>query len=185
MFKVYTLVHSSGRIYVGQTKHELEKRFYFHWWCSRKNTKTYLHSFMKDTLEKDWTIVEHSKWETRAESLKEETRLIEWYGTYDKEIGFNRPYSEGNRGRKATPEALKNMSIALKNRKMPRNTESQKITKMLAMPHRKKIRCNETGYIFESITNASKQMNLNRPDIRKVLNNKRNHCGGYTFSYLT
>lgn len=43
----------------------------------------------------------------------------------------------------------------------------------------KKVRCVETGEIFDSITIAAKEKNVNRVDISKVCNGNRKTCGGY------
>lgn len=47
-----------------------------------------------------------------------------------------------------------------------------------------KIICLETKQVFESIKDASKQMNINDTSIGKVCRGKRNTAGGYTFKYF-
>ena len=46
------------------------------------------------------------------------------------------------------------------------------------------IKCIETGEIFNSQVEAGEKMGLCSSAINLVLNNKRNHTGGYTFEYV-
>lgn len=50
--------------------------------------------------------------------------------------------------------------------------------------HRKKIICLETGEIFESVKQASAQLNTSRSNISKVLKGKQKTVKGYRFEYL-
>ena len=48
----------------------------------------------------------------------------------------------------------------------------------------KKIRCVETGKIFDSATIAAKEMSLDNSAISRVCNGKRKTAGGYHFEFL-
>ena len=48
----------------------------------------------------------------------------------------------------------------------------------------KKIRCVETGKIFDSATIAAKEMNISCSNISSVCNGKRKTAGGYHFEFL-
>ena len=48
----------------------------------------------------------------------------------------------------------------------------------------KKIRCVETGKIFDSARIAAKEMSLNNSTISSVCNGKRKTAGGYHFEFL-
>lgn len=48
----------------------------------------------------------------------------------------------------------------------------------------KQVICNETGEIFKSLEECSIKMGLQKSKICLVCKGKRNHTGGYTFSYL-
>lgn len=67
-------------------------------------------------------------------------------------------------GRKHTPEELKNMSLGSKNKRP--------------------IICIETGKIFDKISDACKDNNLDVSDILKVCNGTRKSSGGYHWAFL-
>lgn len=48
----------------------------------------------------------------------------------------------------------------------------------------KRVVCNETGEIFNSIQECSDKMGLKKARICNVCKGKRNHTGGYTFNYI-
>jgi hypothetical protein len=50
--------------------------------------------------------------------------------------------------------------------------------------HKCKIKCIETGLIFETIKECSLHMNIGSPCICSVLKNKKKHAKGYTFEYV-
>ena len=49
---------------------------------------------------------------------------------------------------------------------------------------KKKIICNETGTLFDSINEASREMKLFKSNIVSHLKGRVRHCGGYTFRYF-
>ena len=48
----------------------------------------------------------------------------------------------------------------------------------------KKVRCIETGIVYDSIAIASREMQLNRKHISECCNNKRKRTGGYHFEFV-
>ena len=48
----------------------------------------------------------------------------------------------------------------------------------------KKVMCVETGQIFISVSECSKEMQCDRRGIQKVCVGKQKHCGGYTFKFV-
>lgn len=52
-----------------------------------------------------------------------------------------------------------------------------------AQKTRRKVKCNETGIIYNSITEAAKDMNIGKTAISNCLNNRAKSSCGYTWSY--
>ena len=48
----------------------------------------------------------------------------------------------------------------------------------------KPVKCIETGQIFNSVTIAAEEMNLEKSHVSQVCNKKRNHTGGYHFEFV-
>ncbi len=74
-----------------------------------------------------------------------------------------------NKGKKASPEAIRNQSAAHLGQ---------------VAWNRRAIICLETGEIFESGAKAAKCLNLSTSKVSLVLNGKIKHTKGYTFTFL-
>jgi len=63
--------------------------------------------------------------------------------------------------------------------------ESVKHAQIVAWEKRKKrVICNETGAVYNSIKECANELNLQNSKISDVCKGKRNHTGGLTFSYI-
>jgi hypothetical protein len=91
--------------------------------------------------------------------------------------------SHWSRGKKGvfSDETLDKMRLAKLGK--PRGTPSDDVKSKMqtSQKNRVRIECIQTNQIFESITDCAKTLQLNRPDIRRVLNGERNHAHGFTF----
>lgn len=52
-------------------------------------------------------------------------------------------------------------------------------------PYAKSILCHQNGVIYETVTQAAKELNLKQGDISNVLGNRQRTTKGYSFSYIT
>ena len=86
-------------------------------------------------------------------------------------------------GKKHTEEAKKKISNFFKGRKRPEN-EVLKIRERSIL-RGKKIICKENNKIYPSISEASRDLKIQRNKIRLVLQEKRKHAKRFTFSYVT
>ena len=89
---------------------------------------------------------------------------------------------EANLGQKKSEEARKHMSEAAHKRRVPCSEEKKKILSA-AYPHKRKIYCKETGVVYESIHECSRQLNVTATNICKVCRGKLSTAGGYHFKY--
>ena len=49
---------------------------------------------------------------------------------------------------------------------------------------KRKVRCIETGIVFESINEASRHYNINQSNLIKCLKGRKETCGGYHWEYV-
>lgn len=100
--------------------------------------------------------------------------------------------SEKLKGRKVSEETRKKLSIAMKGRKGywtgKHHTEETKIKisnakKGTISPNRKKVICIEKNIIYNSLTEASLENNINISKISNCCNGKRKTTGGYHFKF--
>jgi len=83
-----------------------------------------------------------------------------------------RKMSEWHSGRKLSEETKKKMSEARKN--------SPYLAKV-----KKKVLCIETGIVYESISDASRKMNISISEISNACNRKRKQAKKYTFKFTS
>lgn len=106
--------------------------------------------------------------------------------------------SEQSRNRKASEETKRKMSESRKRyiaehpeeREKCRNTfkgmkRSQANREKLRIANSVKIRCIETGEIFESVCSAAESIGVCRTAVSNQLKNRSKTCGGYHFEYYT
>lgn len=93
---------------------------------------------------------------------------------------------ESRKGKHHSKETRKKMSEARKGitlsgehrRKLSEAKRGEK------HPRSRKVLCIETGIIYNTITEASRELNLNQSNISQVCTGKRKTCGGYHFKYV-
>lgn len=109
-----------------------------------------------------------------------------------------RKLSEAAKGRTFSPETLAKMSAAKKGKPLSKE-HAKKIAdanrgKSMSDESKAKIResrrymmkpvyCFETGMTYESTSEAARQLNLERTNLKATLKGKHKHCGGYHFKY--
>ena len=87
-----------------------------------------------------------------------------------------------NKGRKHTQESISKM-VEIKKGKKHTYEHKKKISNALKGKGNKEIICLNTMIHYKSISQAAIELGIIRTNIFKVLNGKRNHVGGYKFSY--
>ena len=169
-YSVYKHTSPSGKVYIGITRQNPKIRW--------RNGEGYLHKnklgnygqpAMANALAKypNWDEWQHEILFTdltKEEAEKEEIKLIEEYKSYDENFGYNIEFGGHTVGRKSE-ETKKRMS------------ESKKGSKnaMYGKPShlRKKVRCIDTGIIYDSMTEAARDAGVERTAIS-------NCCRGLT-----
>lgn len=192
---IYQIINTvNGKKYVGQTIRGLKRRFQEHF---HKNS-----AFRCVGLSR--AIVKYGKSAFKIEILefcksREELdiREIYWIASLDtvapngynlKSGGSSSKYSEESRikmsksatGRKDSPETI--IRKKLSNKKKPQGfSETMRLVKSkIAIP----VLCQENGIQYESISVASKDLNVNPGHIHRIINGKLKSSKGYTFKRL-
>ncbi len=110
-------------------------------------------------------------------------------------------YVNPNEGQKRTGKALDNVREGHKRRKMPTGDawkaahdgqitdearEKMRLKKLGKKPaNTKKVRCLETGEVFDGLTEAAEKMGLPRQSIWMQIKGKLKHVRGFTFEYVS
>lgn len=191
VYKITNL--KNGKIYVGQTIRTLAarissyqreiKQLKFDTLILRAMRKHGINSFC-------WEIIDNA---SSSEELNEKEKY--WIRVLDArntKIGYN--LSEGGRNGAKAESTKRKISQALKGRERPlswsQNISRGRMGKYCgennpmwgkASPRRKKIRCQQTGIIYNSITEASQQLGIKHQSISRMLNGRRNLASGLSF----
>lgn len=178
----------NGKMYVGLSKNADER------W--RGNGKNYWES------PKFWNAIKKYGWEnfdheiiasnlTREEACNMERLLIKKLKTQDDRFGYN--INEGGDAFTPDENARKKLRVLAHNRfaGVPFNQEhKEKISATRTffsgcVEGKKPIACVETGKYFESVSDASRKLNIPHSSISHVLTGKRPHTHNLHFMYVT
>lgn len=95
---------------------------------------------------------------------------------------------QGNLGRKLSEETRQKLSLIRKGRpsllKGTKRTEEQNYRNMLSQKTRKKVICEETQIVYESIRQASKLLDIPRTSLNDVLKGKNKTTHKLHFKYI-
>ena len=172
----YVYVHINkinGKAYVGQTIQTPHERW-------GKNGKKYIRNNLKfgNAIQKyGWDNFEHIILYKGCPAMLDllEEMYIKKYDSINN--GYNLT-SGGNKNKIISDETKKKLREAQKNNKnIHRFTLGNKSTS-------KKVRCIETGEVFENTIVASKFMNKNKHSVAKCCRGEQNTCGGYHWEYI-
>ena len=94
--------------------------------------------------------------------------------------------SEGLKKRFSDPNERKKQSVKLKKYKAehPVSDETRRLISATKVKYRKKVRCVETGEIFESVSAATKFFNAEPTQISRVCRGVRKTYHGYHFEFV-
>lgn len=205
-YSVYMHVFPNGKRYIGITGKSPEKR-----WRRGRNYQNNL--YITRAFEKyGWDNVEHIILEsglTKESAEAKERMLIFNYKSNKSDFGYNitsggecvgkhsletrRKISEIKKRQSADPEYRKKLSechkgISPPNKGIPMSEEQKQklsIAKTGCEGHgKRKVICIETGKIYDSLTQASKEEHVNMGKLVEVCKHHRKTTGGLHWEYL-
>lgn len=184
-YTVYMHVNkSNNKKYVGITSQRPKQRW-------RNNGEGYKKQIFWRAIEKyGWSNIDHI---IVAQGLDEETakwletQMIAVHDTTNPDRGYNVTLGgEGYNGCKVSEETRRKLSEAAKGRVL---TEEHKQNISAAKsgannPASRKVRCIETGQIYDSAREASKALGKDKSAVTNSI--RHNHrCGGYYWEYIS
>lgn len=203
---IYLITNNiNGKQYVGQTTRALEKRWQEHT-CRGITAKSAVKSAIKKYGKENFTIQQIDSASNLEELNKKE---IDWINKLDTlNLGYNLHLGGGST--EITEETREKLSKAAKGRKLSKShilrlkevhvgskrskkskekmsaaakKDTNRISHLNNISPRKKIIDNKNT-IYNSITQASKTLNISRSSIYKVLKGEWQQVNNMTFSYL-
>ena len=175
---------NNDRRYIGQTSRLAHRRR-----CHRYELRHSKHN--SELLQADYDKDPDSLvFEILCECPEEELDELEKYfiKKYDSIAnGYNKsPGRNENGGNIVSEETAKRFSaVKIGNKHMVGKRLSPEWRRHLseAQPHKRRIRCLDTGEVFESFADAARKTGLNRTKIVSVCTGKRRTTGGMRFEY--
>ncbi|PFA84002.1 GIY-YIG nuclease family protein [Bacillus thuringiensis] len=179
IYKIENL--ANGKVYIGQTRVGYEKRINEHLYGLRRNTHK------NDHLQRAWNKYGEEYFEF---SIVEKCKIedldqleVKWIAHYRNTLVAYNCESGGNKNKVHSEYSLKKISKASRE-KWNDPKYAKKMRKKLTETHRgknnvnaKRIICINTGEIFETMTEASKEYNISVNDIWKVCIGERISAG--------
>jgi group I intron endonuclease len=205
MFVVYKHTSPSGKVYIGMTSQDVNKR-----WSKGIGYKANSH-FWKSICKYGWDNFRHEILEdnlTKEEACELEIDLIKKYQSNNPLYGYNlssggeciasgvkcsqekrEKIRQGRLGEKhwfygkhLSEEHKQKISMSCKGKTYtPENKLKFKeiATRLRGVP----VRCVETQIVYVSVTDASEKTNIGRSAISQVLTGKHKTAGGYHWEY--
>jgi len=184
----------NGKVYIGQTKQSLQKRWSNH--CCKNSHCSILHSAIEKYGAENFTVEQIDVAATKDELDKKEIFWISHYNSiapngYNISSGGN-----GNRGHVPTQKTLMKRSLALKGIHMGNDNPAKRADVRKKMSDAAKqrtgelssrgkaVRCVETNQVFPTAKEAGKHIGCSGKNIVAVCNGKRITCGGYHWLYV-
>lgn len=161
----------------------------------RANAKIGRSSYWQNKVKKHggFTVEILARWETEQEAFYHEEFLISIFKDTlvnltaggEGNSGRKQPQEEKDkraasiRGQKRTQQTLQNMSEAQK-----KNKVALEMLEKAREAQKKKILCVDTGVVYNSLTDASKQTEIIFQNISKVCKKQRPRAGGYRWEFI-
>lgn len=190
-YKVYVHLFPNGKRYVGLTRTKTWER-----WCGGHGYK--VQPLMWNAIQKyGWNNIEHFIVKdniTKEEAEALEIELIKKYKTTDRYYGYNISNGGFSNG-KHSDETRKKMSVVRSGAGNPQYgkplTEEHKAKiretrkKLNYQPvNKQKILCVETGIIYESTAQATRETGISNSLIRRVCYGEKKSAGGFHWQYV-
>lgn len=180
----------NGKIYIGQTKRTLEKRWSEH--CNKYSDCASLHNAILEYGKENFSVVQIDCAIDKEELNAKEKYWIQYYDSVNK--GYNLTY--GGTSRCGLSDEIKTqisekVKEAWKDGWIEAKPMSKETKKKISEAHKgsknhraRKVRCVETGEIFDTLSEAAKKYNLYRNNISLVCTGTLKTTGGYHWEYV-
>jgi len=186
------------KVYIGQTIGSVENRWKSHIYDHKRKDFVLYRAMRKYGID-SFTIEEIDGANSLSELNYKEWLLIHIFNSlapngYNSATGGrnSKPIQEvkdkiskAHIGKIVTKEARKNMSIAQKGKKQPKETVKKRKEAMLNNPKTSKKIVRNDGVIFPSISECARQTKTSTGNICSVLDGKRLQAKGFHFKYLS
>ena len=190
---VYKHTTPDGRVYIGITNQEPEKRWGGGWGYEKQQFFSIILKYGWDNITHEILYSNLSKKE--AELL--EIELIDHYKSRDINYGFNishggnltqlgkklseetkQKISKANKGRKHSDEVRKRLSESHKGKKQSEETIQKRANK-----NKRPVICLETNKIYDSVKTAAELTSTSRTALSQALTGKYKTAGGFHWNY--
>lgn len=182
----------NGKIYVGQTKRGIERRWKEH--CCPSDNSPLLRRAIQKYGKQNFTVEQIDCAVDTNEANYKEQYWIAFYDSANKEKGYN--LSLGGEIGRFNDETLKKMSEAHKGEKnyffgKQHTAECKKIMSLKKKglyaggkhPRARQVRCIETGEVFATLKEAEQKYGIAHGKIADVCRGRRKTTGGLTWAY--
>jgi GIY-YIG catalytic domain len=191
---IYRITHKeSGKVYIGQSIHTVEKRWKAHLADAKKGTSMYFYNALRKYGQQAFDVEEIDAAFSREELNDMEGYWIRFYNSMNPDKGYNLREG-GHMGYNYSLETRKRMGDVqtrlrhegkVKYTNPPRPTEEQIIQQQIQYS-RCLVHCVDTGEIYLSIRDAHRATGINRKMIMGCLNGDRYlTAGGYRWEGIS
>lgn len=185
MIGIYKITNkNNGKVYIGQSI-DISHRKSCHEYDLKNNRHKNIYLQRAYNIEPDAFSFEIICYCNEEDLDELEMFYINKYNSADSHYGYNLDKFARGTGRKSEETKKKMSEVKKGNKAMVGIKLSDEWKKHLseAQPHKRKIRCKETGIVYDSFADASRKTGLNRTKIVSVCTGKRKSTGGYHFEY--
>jgi group I intron endonuclease len=175
---IYKYTSPSGKCYVGQT-HKEERRKQEHQWEAAGGSTFPFHCAIRKYG------IDNFEYEVICKDIPEELVNGLEIGAIHMEDAYTKGYNcteggEGAKGSIVSDEARLNMSKAREGIKFSRSTRQK-----MSEARKIKVKCIETGIIYESNVAAAQATGINKANLNLASRGKRKTAGGYHWKQVT
>lgn len=196
IYKITNKIDS--KVYIGQTIGSIEKRWKAHIYDHKRKDFVLYRAMRKYGIDK-FTIEEIDGANSLSELNYKEWFLIHRFNSlapngYNSATGgknskptqeVKNKISKAHIGKIVTKEARKNMSVAQKGKKQPKETINKRKNAMLNNPKMSKKIVRNDGVVFPSISECARQSETSTGNICMVIKGDRAQSNGFHFKYLS
>ena len=168
MYSIYKHTLPNGKVYIGQTKLQPEKR-----WQKGNGYSNQLH-FYRDIIKYGWDNIQHEiliEVETHSEALRKEREYILEFHSNEPEFGYNKN---------------SNWSVVGETEYRQHCKETYHYSKSTGYKQQYDgVICIEIGKTFKTYAEASRELKIDSSSIRKAATGQRKTAGGYHWKQVS